>query len=369
MAETVFLHVGAPKCGTTFLQSALWANRDTLAGRGLLVPGKRPFDHNRASMAIRRSETEPAGPRSPGAVWQRLKDEIAGWDGSAVISQEWLSLASADQAAEAVRQLRPARVEIVVTARNLVGQVSAAWQETVKIGRSHRLDEFVSSLDSSGSNGPSAGGGEERWRWSALDPALILDTWAHVIPRTQAHVVTVPPRGSDPSLLWSRFAAACGIGPDPVDLGVVRANESLSSEAAALMQRIGPRLREAVEASPPYHWSQPYKWIRELVGHQILVPQGGTPIGLRDAQVAELQERSVRVRDAIERAGYPVSGDLDDLLAAPSGPARHPDDVGADEVNALAITVITALLTRLRAESEGHLDEAVGSIDGEATRR
>jgi hypothetical protein len=57
MAEAVFLHIGAPKCGTTFVKSVLWNNREVLAARGILVPGRRPFDHNRASMAIRRGET------------------------------------------------------------------------------------------------------------------------------------------------------------------------------------------------------------------------------------------------------------------------------------------------------------------------
>jgi len=39
VAERVFLHVGAPKSGTTFLQTVMWENREGLAERGVLIPG------------------------------------------------------------------------------------------------------------------------------------------------------------------------------------------------------------------------------------------------------------------------------------------------------------------------------------------
>ena len=39
MAERVLLHIGAPKAGTTFLQTILWKNRESLGAQGLLVPG------------------------------------------------------------------------------------------------------------------------------------------------------------------------------------------------------------------------------------------------------------------------------------------------------------------------------------------
>jgi hypothetical protein len=294
---------------------------------------------------------EPAGPRSPGAVWRRLKDEIARWDGSAVISHEWLTLASPAQAAEAIAQLRPAHVEVIVTARSLTALVSAAWQETVKIGRSQGLDDFVDSLDATEAADVGRAGGPQRWHWSALDPAHILSVWSRDLPVDRVHVVTVPPPGTTPDVLWSRFAAVCGIDSAGVDLDIARTNESLSSEAAALMLRVGPRLREAVESTPPHHWSEQYKWVRDLVGHQILVPQPGSRIRLRDEQVARLHERSLRARRALDQAGYPVAGTLDDLTAPPPAGGRHPDDVSPEEVNALAVTVITELFGRLRAAS------------------
>ena len=40
MAERIFLHVGTPKSGTTYLQAVLWQNADALKSEGLLLPGR-----------------------------------------------------------------------------------------------------------------------------------------------------------------------------------------------------------------------------------------------------------------------------------------------------------------------------------------
>ena len=55
MAERVFVHVGTPKSGTTYLQAGLWAQREALGSHGLLFPGRTPFDQNRASLLVRKN--------------------------------------------------------------------------------------------------------------------------------------------------------------------------------------------------------------------------------------------------------------------------------------------------------------------------
>ena len=49
----VFLHVGAPKSGTTFVQQVMWSNRDELARQGVLLPGAHAQDHFRANQDLR----------------------------------------------------------------------------------------------------------------------------------------------------------------------------------------------------------------------------------------------------------------------------------------------------------------------------
>ena len=75
MAARVFLHVGAPKSGTTFLQTVLWDNRKRLADNGVLVPGRTLFDFNRAATAVRKVDARHKGANSPGATWRRMLAE------------------------------------------------------------------------------------------------------------------------------------------------------------------------------------------------------------------------------------------------------------------------------------------------------
>jgi hypothetical protein len=161
----------------------------------------------------------------------------------------------------------------------------------------------------------------------------------------------VQPPGSEPGLLWRRFATVCGIEPGSCDLTVADPNESLGAESAALLQRLGPSLRAAVDADTA-HWTEQYRWIRRYVGHELLVPQRGSAIRLRQAEFDELRQRSHRTDASLRAAGFDVVGDLAELMSdAGDGPGKHPDDVTSDEMLEVAGTVVASLLRRLRDES------------------
>ena len=49
MARRVYLHIGLPKTGTTYLQTLMWNNREVLAGQGVLLPGDSRRQHLWAS--------------------------------------------------------------------------------------------------------------------------------------------------------------------------------------------------------------------------------------------------------------------------------------------------------------------------------
>ena len=364
MAQRVILHVGAPKSGTTFVQSVLWHNRERLAAHGVLVPGRSLFDFDRAASAIR--STTPLAPRhrTHAAVWRRLVEETRRWPGTAMISNEWLSLASTEQAQRAIADLAPGQVHVVFTARDFVTQVPAAWQETLKLGRGQSLSEFIEGLDADG----------QRWSWWTLDPAMVLTRWGAPLPHARVHVVTVPPPGTDPGVLWSRFAQACGLDGGSYDLAAAQVNESLGAESARLLQRLGPLLREAIDADSA-HWTEQYRWIRRYVGHELLVPRGGTRIGLDSQDVSVLRRRTDRTVAALAAAGYPVIGQLADLQAARSDhDTRHPDDVTDAELLDIALPVVADLLGRvrretLRADAAEERPEAIGQRLAAQSRR
>ena len=72
MTGRVFLHVGLPKTGTTYLQDCLWGNKQALAERGVLLPGRHRRRHLLASLDLRDDPKLRGGPatsRPPGRTW------------------------------------------------------------------------------------------------------------------------------------------------------------------------------------------------------------------------------------------------------------------------------------------------------------
>ena len=53
MVERVFVHIGLPKTGTSYLQAIAWPGRERLREAGLLLPGARKSDHLFSSMIVR----------------------------------------------------------------------------------------------------------------------------------------------------------------------------------------------------------------------------------------------------------------------------------------------------------------------------
>ena len=278
---------------------------------GLLVPGRRLRDHNLAAQGLRLDPAAVPGRRA--ATWQRFLELVRGWPHDAVISNEWLTRTTPEQAARALAALAPAEVHVVVTARDLSAQAPAAWQESVKVGHSASLEEFIAELDSS----------TARWTWASLDPARVLETWAGLVPVERLHVVTVPAHGADPALLWQRVGSLLGLlDPAGYDATRKRTNESLSAEAAALMWRIGPGLREAVTDGGAAGWVEPFRWVRNYVSHDLLAAYAGSRISLRPAEHDLVSKRSELIAHELVDAGYDLVGDLADLRPARAARGR-----------------------------------------------
>ncbi|MGH3346032.1 MAG: hypothetical protein ACRDO4_03540 [Nocardioides sp.] len=341
MAERVLLHIGAPKSGTTYLQSILWGNRHVLREAGVLVPGRNPVDFNLAAAAVR---IRHPGNGRPARTWRRLVDECAAWPATSVLSAEWFCRTPDDLIPRMVGAFAPADVQIVYTARALVPLVTAAWQESLKTGHRESLPEFVASLDDD----------ERRWSWHNIDPSRVLARWSQHVPAEKIHVVTVPAPGSDPLLLLRRFAAPVGFAPDACDTTVAQVNESLSVEAAELVRRVAPRIDDIVGFSD-LPWHERYRWLRRYFAHGLLAPLPGHRIALDADHAAAIAARAERAVASLGAAGHPVSGDLEDITRTPVHPdAVRPADVSDTQLLELAVPVMAELVARVR---EATLDQ------------
>jgi hypothetical protein len=348
----VYLHIGAPKSGTTFLQGLLWSNAEALSEAGVLLPGGSFGEQVRATRDLRGVEMEEDEP-GPGwdGAWDLLVDEIkASGQRTAVVSHEVLCSMDADKVERTVRSLAPCEVHIVYSARDLAGLLPSEWQEYVKhrfhFGFEHWLREVV--------DGPREGGAA-RWFWRVHDIPEVLGRWAPHVPPERVHVLTMPGRGAPRDLLWERFAGLLGIDPAVADLTEARANSSLSWTETELLRRVN---RDIDEDAPMWLY---HRLVTDVLALKVL-PGRGEPgrVPLPAERRAWAEKKAGELVEAVRAAGYDVVGDLDELLPrepADEAPDRAP---GNAELLDTASHTILGLLDRiemLRQEIETLRDE------------
>lgn len=322
----VFLHIGAPKTGTTFLQQVLWSNRASLAQAGVTLPGSGFSDHFRATQDLR-GKAQEARSRTPS--WAGEWDALAAQarrarTASAVISCEMLAAAGPKQVRQAVASLAPAEVHVVYTARNLGALLPAAYQEHVKHRYTRGFDEWLADIVETGAKGRAG-----KWFWSVHDPVRVLRRWSEVVPLERLHVVTMPGGGAAPDLLWQRFASVLEVDTGCVDTSTARPNASLGPAEVELLRRVNEALGSSV---PLWHYTAT---VKEQLAHDVLAGRDdGTRLVLPDSRRQWARDRAERLIAGLRSDGYPVAGDLDDLLPVEAGTVDPGAVTDADLVEA-----------------------------------
>lgn len=337
MTRRVYLHVGSPKSGTTYLQRVLRHNQDALAEQGVLVAGRTHVELVHAGFVIREdSRLRNLPPRAAGA-WERIVEQVREFPGeSAIISYELLAGARRRQASAALADLAGHEVHVVITTRDLSSAVSSAWQERLKFALDVPLGEWQPPAES---RGPRA-----EWGWRTMDPASVADRWGPRLPPERVHIVTAPRRGAPARELWDRFASACGLSDHHVDLAIPPANESLGAKAAEVLRKVNEQ-----DLGPVRGAREQSRWLRDTLAHTVLAGLDDEPMGMTDDQYAEAEQRAREAVSRIRSAGWQVHGDLDDITAR-RREGRLPEEVPAEELLDVAVRAIVGLLLELRAE-------------------
>ncbi|MEP6666044.1 MAG: hypothetical protein ABJA81_06310, partial [Nocardioidaceae bacterium] len=234
---TVYLHIGPPKTGTTYLQDVLWRNRRRLAKQGVGLPGSGQSDHFHAALDLRGIAFGGHNNPAVDGAWARLAGKAAGASSSkTVISHELFAGADDEQISTAVATLAPSAVHVVYGARDLARQLPAVWQESLKNRRSGRYGKFVTTA--LGQDGT----GSDAAFWRSQDAVETLGRWSRHIPADHVHVITLPQAGAPSSILWERFCKALDIDPVGYDLEVARINSSLTVVEAEVLRRLNKAL-------------------------------------------------------------------------------------------------------------------------------
>jgi hypothetical protein len=354
----VFLHVGEPKCGTTYVQEILWRNRAALAAHGIVLPGRDWWSHFRATQDLRGIETAAD---DPSGSWRGEWDALAAEAGrvrrgqaDVVISHELLSAASADQAARAIRSLAPMQVHVVLAVRDISTLLPAEWQETIKHGNVHRYVPWVNSLIER----PTNRAGRLRWFWRVHDTMAVLERWVAALPPQQVHVVTVPHPGAPSSLLWERFASVIGAGTAPVDLTATRPNASLGVAEVEMLRRLNRLLPRDLPG-----WFYTTR-VKDQIAQRVLARRRSDDrLQLPPNRRKWAEERSDQLISALKASGYHIVGELGDLRPIPSrSPRARPHEVTDKQMFEAAIDSLAALLMdEYRRVEEGRF--AVGNTE------
>jgi hypothetical protein len=331
MAQTVFLHLGTPKSGTTYVQAVLGANRRRLQRNAdLLYPGPGwGVQVHAAKDVLNATQHGHRAPETAGA-WQRLVDQIAAWDGNAVVSMEWLGSANVAQATRMVESLAPARVEVVITVRDLARTIPAAWQEFLQNWETWTWREFLADVSSEEPMTTPAG----RLFWTQQDLGRMLAVWTDVVQPDQIHLVTLPASGAPAGELWSRFASVLGIDPHRYDAGG-GGNESLGLESTELMRRVNVLSKQEGMAWPVYEARMKRVLAkRGLSRRKGLETKVTIPADLHPWVISRSEEQVASIRSS----GARVTGDLADLTPALPAPGLQPDDIPAEALLDAALT-------------------------------
>jgi len=365
----VVLHVGAPKTGTSFVQDVLWRNRESLAEQGILYPADRFDEHFLAALDLLELSWGGLEKQAVGA-WDRLVARVRDWPGTSIVSHEILATASRQQVRRAVDSLAggDAEVHVVLSARDLVRQIPAEWQENVKHRRTVAYRDFLDKVTD-----PARQGTLASWFWGVQEVPDILARWGSGLPPEQVHVVTVPKPGAPRDLLWQRFERVLGLEGllDESALADARrrANPSLGANETALIRRINERVNDGVLVGDDYRLL-----VRELLAHRTLSHRRRTArVGLPD----DVRAWAVELSDAwIEELGeqrYDVAGDLEDLRPDPQGTEAlfvdpdHPDEDAVADAGLDSIVMLLSEVARLQ-ESERRLGRELADTRAELDR-
>lgn len=357
-SRRLFLHVGCPKTGTTYLQDTLWSSRDALAADGLQLPLQHLNDHFFITLAV----CEGLDPEldSPEAfnVLSRLGADLEQSTAPRVlISHELLAPATAEQAARLRDRLADLELHVILTVRDLQRQIPAAWQQQIQQRAVVTYERFLKAVVDDDR--------ETAYFWDRQDPAAIAERWRGDLPPERVHIVTVPPSGSDPDLLLRRFCQVVGIAPEILSRDVSRPNESLGIAQAELLRRVNVALGDRLPHARAGH----SRIAKAYFARQVLAPQGGRRPVLPPTLDEWCRDTSQAMVERLAAGGYDVVGDLNDLV--PTEPAEPVDlTVTGDELLSAAVDALAAVLdqrhrdvqriaaqrariARLRADADG----------------
>jgi hypothetical protein len=284
---------------------------------------------------------------------ERLPGELAAATGDRVlVTEESLAAASPQEVARLAGALADHEVHLVVTLRDLARQVPSAWQQRLQAGGSVSFEEYAEAVAAR------HGHGSGRF-WRSQDTLRILRTWEAFVPRERVHLVTVPPSGSAPGLLLSRFCEVLGVDPATLAPPPPDDNVSLGRVQGELLRRVNALLPDDARRRDRYGDVGKRWFSRQVLGAQ----EGERALLPRRFETWCREEADVVVR-GLSEGGYHVVGDLADLRPLP-GAFADDEPVTDAQVAQASARALAAVLEERMASTDAARDRRRDRLERE----
>ena len=335
VAKRVVLHIGAMKSGTSFIQNVLHTNRRVLAEHDILFACRRWRGQVLAVRELSERGGEGQEPLAPDGPWQRMVDAVNEWPGTAIISMEFLAPRNKAKIAIIQEAFAGADLQVVLTARDLARALPSMWTESTQNRGVKTWDEFLTSVRARKPNDKPG-----RWFWRHQNISAIAERWTTAVGRDHFTLITVPPKGSPPGVLWERFAGVAGIPADVCDTSV-RSNPGIDAASALVLRALNERLEAGGLERLDYEWI-----VKSGLAKQGLARRGAAiPLGMDERWV---RRRSKRDLSSLRKLDLRVVGDIAELESRPV-PGVHTKRVTTAQQLEVALDAM-AFLVQQQAE-------------------
>ncbi len=272
-------------------------------------------------------------PFEPDGYWCRMVEDIEQWPGTAIVSMEFLAPRQRPKIELIKEAFAGCDIQVVLTARDLARSLPAMWTETTQNRGVKTWEEFLEAV-----HHPAEGEKVGHWFWRNQRISAIAERWSEAVGRDHFTLVTVPPKGAPPSLLWDRFAAVAGIPRGLCDLEV-RSNPGIDAASAMVLRALNERLEAEGYDRRDYE-----RVVKGMLAKQGMVRRGRetVPLGIDERWV---RRRSKRELARLRELDLRVVGDLADLEAV-SVPGVHTRKVSAEQQLEAALDGLTFLAQR-----------------------
>ena len=310
-------HVGIPKSGTTSLQMAASAGRETLRSHGVLYPGTKLNQRDAVLGFMERRWGWTSAGIPPRQAWDDVMAEIeADTERRVLFGHEFASEADAETAkrfADAIGE----NCHIAVTLRSPGAILPSAWQQYVKAGVPIGFDDWLGSVIADPPDRNVTKGFHDR-----NDQAGVVQRWAAAAGADRVTVVVLDK--NRPELLFGTFEQLLGLPSGTLaaqELGGFASNRGLTVPEAELFLALNALIRPNGVEWDDFQRMVRNGSIRRLMDHR---ESDEEKPRLPPWAVKRAAEIGAGYAKAIEATGVQVVGDLSKL--AEEVPARPHDD-------------------------------------------